>query len=613
MRLLDEVGSCYFISMHYSHFNLNKTTFSSVPILKYVVKTSSFRSVWEELNNGFRRGKTIAIVTGETGTGKTLMCHCLINNLSNVKLVTIKANPHHTTLDILTEICDQLQIDYPDKCVDEDLILNRLTDFFVSTKDKGERLVVIIDEAQYIGKNLFQHLGSLVRSDANDIGRAKQHIILAGNPELIDSMRTIGFDSETEKDVVRSELMAMNKQDSVSYIRRRLTVGGTKNRIFTSSAEVAIFLHTKGIPRLINIICDHCLQIAHKRSEPFITSKTVKHAIKKNFPSLLSIKKGPLKQKFTQFKNTPVMMVNGATSKLGNVWRPLQEKFVTKKKYSQQEKELEKILDSSKTSANDKEIDRQKSLQKNNPSTISDGSETNALANHNQPRKKTEVISIPKAKKHTNHLSIPKDMAVIPDGFLKSAYNASEVEIAVESFLIDLMPVTNRQYNEFIEETNYSPPDHWWNKNITKDLFDHPVVGVSYEDANQFAQWIGKRLPKAKEWEIAARHPDNKKFPWGNNEELSYFNSIESGLNKTTPVDFYTKGASADGCLDLVGNVWEWIDAESEKDGLEEGYAYVFGGSFRHECVVNKAIARTVLLQMNHYAYVGFRCAKDLS
>ncbi len=601
------------MSIYYSHFNLDKTTFSSVPILKYVVKTSSFRTAWEELNNGFRRGKTIGIVTGKTGTGKTLICLCLINNLSNARLVTIKANPHHTTLDILTEICDQLHIDYPDKCIDEDLILNRLSDFFVSSKNKNERLVVIIDEAQYIGKNLFRHLGSLVRSDANDIGRAKQHLILAGNPELIDTMRTIGFDSEIEKDVVRSELSAMNKLDSVSYIRRRLMIGGTKNRIFTSSAEMAIFLHTKGIPRLINIICDHCVQIAHKRSESFITSKTVKHAIKNNFPSLLSIKKGLLKQKLTQFKNTPLMMVNEATNKFGNVWRPLQEKFVTKKKYSQQEKELEKILDSSKTSANDRGIDRQKSLQKNNPSTISDGSETDALANHNLPRKKAEIISIPKVNKYTNHLSIPKDMAVISDGFLTSAYNANEVEVAIDSFLMDLMPVTNRQYSEFIEETNYLPPDHWWNKNITKDLSDHPVVGVSYEDAYQFAEWIGKRLPKAKEWEIAARCSDNKKFPWGNNEELSYFNSIESGLNKTTPVDFYLKGASTEGCLDLVGNVWEWIDTESEKNDLEEGYAYAFGGSFRHECVIDGVIARTVLLQMNHYAYVGFRCAKDLS
>ena len=594
--------------MYYSHFNLDTTTFSSVPILKYVVKTTSFQSVWEDLNNGFRQGKTIGIVSGETGTGKTLLCHCLINNLSSVRLVTIKANPHHTSINILTEICDQLQVEYPDKCVDEELILERLSDFFVNSKSENERIFIIIDEAQYIKVDLFRHLGFLVHSD--DPGRAKQHIILAGNPELIDTMQTIGFDSELEKDVVRCELTAMNKKDSIFYIRRRLAIGGTKNRIFTSSAEVAIFRHTQGIPRLINTICDHCLQIAHKRSEPFITSKTVKHAIKKNFPRLLSIKKGSFKQKFSQFKYAPEMVLNGTTNQLEKVWRPLQEKFLTKNDYSQEEKDLVKLLDSKETKTSLKGISKQKSLKTNKSLVISDDSETEDLSNQNQPEIKAKVVSISNPNKYTRPLSIPEDMAVIPDGLLKSAY--SEVEVAIESFLLDLMPVTNRQYNEFIEEMNYLPPDHWWNKNLVNELLDHPVVGVSYDDAKQFAEWMGKRLPKSKEWEIAARCPDNRKFPWGNNEELSYFNSIESGLNKTTPVDSYLKGVSADGCLDLIGNVWEWIDVESEKNNLEEGYAYVLGGSFRHECVVNKVIARTVLLQRNHYSYVGFRCAKDL-
>ncbi|MEE9338047.1 MAG: SUMF1/EgtB/PvdO family nonheme iron enzyme [Methylococcaceae bacterium] len=594
--------------MYYSHFNLDTTTFSSVPILKYVVKTTSFQSVWEDLNNGFRLGKTIGIVSGETGTGKTLLCHCLISNLSTVRLVTIKANPHHTSINVLTEICDQLKVEFPDKCVDEELILKRLRDFFVNSKSKNERIVIIIDEAQYIKEDLFRHLGFLVHSD--DPGRAKQHIILAGNPELIDTMQTIGFVSELEKDVIRCELTAMNKKDSIFYIRRRLAIGGTKNRIFTSSAEVAIFQHTQGIPRLINTICDHCLQIAHKRSEPFITSKTVKHAIKKNFPRLLSIKKGSIKQKFSQFKYAPEMVLNGTTNRLEKVWRPLQEKFLTKNGYSQEEKDLAKVLDSKETKTNLKGISRQKLLKTNKSLVISEGSETENLSNQNQPEKNAKVVSISNSNKYIRSQSIPADMVVISGGLLKSAY--SESEIAVDSFLMDLMPVTNRQYNDFIKETNYSPPEHWWNKNLVKDLLDHPVVGVSYEDAIQFADWIGKRLPKVKEWEIAARCPDNRRFPWGDNEELSYFNSIQSGLNKTVSVDSYLKGSSVNGCLNLVGNVWEWIDAVSEKSNLEDGYAYVLGGSFRHECVVNDVIARTVLLQRNHYSYVGFRCAKDL-
>jgi len=586
--------------MHYSYFKLDTTTFSSVPILKYVVNTTSFQTVRENLNNGFHLGKTIAIVTGETGTGKTLLCHCLISNLSAVRLVTIKANPRHNTIDILTEICDQLEVDYPDKYFDKDLILDLLRDFFISTKGKSDRIVIIIDEAQYIKEELFRHLTFLFCSDV--AGRAKHHIILTGTPELIDAIYTFDFVSEIEKNVVRSELVAMSEQDSISYIRRRVAVGGATNRIFTSSAELAIFQQTSGIPRLINILCDHCLRIAYKRSESIVTTKIVKHTIKKTFPPLLSMKEGVLKQKFTQFKDVPSVIFNGTNNKIKKVLRPLQEKFSRKNRYDKEEKNLLKLLDSTENKINKKGIDEQKT---NESSGLSSDSETDKLISQNLPRKKTDVINLPQ-------LSIPKDMVVISGGSLQSAYSNAVEDIVVASFLLDLMPVTNRQYNDFIEETNYLPPEHWWDKNFSKELLDHPVVGVSYEDTLQFSEWIGKRLPTAEEWERAARSPDNRKFPWGNNEDLSYYNSIESGLNETSPVDAFPKGASANGCLDLVGNVWEWIDAETKKNDLEEGYAFVFGGSFRHECVVNEAIARTVLLQMNRYAYVGFRCAKDL-
>ncbi len=593
--------------MYYSYFNLDRTTFSSVPILKFVVKTHSFQTVWTDLQKGFRSGKTIGIVTGETGTGKTLLCHCLIRNLSSTNLlVTIKANPHHTTVDTLTDICDQLQVDYPDKCSDEVLILGRLHDFFVSSKDKNKRIVIIIDEAQYIAEDLFRHLALLVHSDT--VEEAKQNIILAGNSELIDSLQTIGFVSEIEKDVVRSELKAMNKQDSIVYIRHRLAVGGIKNRIFTSGAESDIFQHTKGIPRLINLICDYSLRIAHKRSESIITSKIVKRAIKKNFPTLLSIKDGALKQKVTQFKNTPKMIINGASSKFGEVWQPLQKKVVTKNKSLKQKIKLEKPINLIKNVISLKKSSKKKVLKANKTSTLPPAFKDEELSDHNPTGNKVANISPSKQDTYTSSYPTSEDMVVISKGLLKSAY--SDDEIIVDSFLMDLMPVTNKQYSAFIEATNYSPPDHWWNKKVAKDLFDHPIVGVSYEDANQFAKWMGKRLPTVKEWEMAARCPDNRKFPWGNDKESFHFNSIESNLNKTTPVDIHPEGASSNGCLDLVGNVWEWVD-DSEKLDLEDGYAFVFGGSFRHQCITNGAIARTQLLQMNHYAYVGFRCAKN--
>jgi formylglycine-generating enzyme required for sulfatase activity len=187
------------------------------------------------------------------------------------------------------------------------------------------------------------------------------------------------------------------------------------------------------------------------------------------------------------------------------------------------------------------------------------------------------------------------------------------VEIVVDAFLLDTTPVTNKVYARFVEETSHLAPDYWLKKNPSKKLLDHPVVGINYSDACSFAEWCGIRLPTTSEWEAAARGPDNLKFPWGNNWESTRCNTIDSLWKKTTAVDSYPQGASREGCLDLVGNVWEWTDWRNNNTDLESGYAYVFGGSFRHQSTANDVIARSMLLQINDYAYVGFRCSKDLS
>jgi len=597
-------------STHYAFFGLDEATFAKLADPRFIFKAAAFRTVLSQIADGFRRGKAIAIVTGEAGTGKTTLCHYLVDKLPLCHLAAVIVNPLHAAGEVLAAICDALHIDYPTPCLDENVILEPLRAFLSAADARGERTIIIMDEAQNIGYDLFQHLRGLMEFD--NPKTTKLHIVFAGQPELVESLETIGFRSRSQENVIRCELAAMNKRDTIAYIRHRLTTGGAVDPIFTSAAETTVYRYTQGVPKSINMICDYSLQLTQEYSESLVTPRIVKLAVYVLSPS--AAEENLLTRGITRLTDGAEMWVTGVSRKIKRVWQPLHEKFFSNPDYIQQENALQiKALSCSPSNyqVHDHtltEIPGQRILGLNGAADAR--SAVNGSANLRLRRRAADYekeLDIEAGAPGSDDLDT---MVIVPDVTFRSAYSAEE--ITVGSFLMDKTPLTNKTYARYIEATGSAPPDHWWKNKPPDKLINHPAVGVSFKEACRFAQWAGKRLPSAIEWEAAARRPGNRKFPWGDNWQYMRCNSPETALNKTVPVDFHPSGSSLDGCLDLVGNVWEWADEDSEQTDLESGYARVYGGSFCHDCTVNGAIARTMLLQMNRYLYVGFRCAKDL-
>lgn len=149
-------------------------------------------------------------------------------------------------------------------------------------------------------------------------------------------------------------------------------------------------------------------------------------------------------------------------------------------------------------------------------------------------------------------------------------------KLSLPTYQIARTPVTNAQYALYVADCQAQLPAHWRGGQIPKGLENHPVVNVSWKDALAYCRWLSEKigrevmLPSEAEWEKAARGGlDRREYPWGDDWEELRCNSSELGLQGTSPVGLFLRGASPYGVLDLSGNVWEWTRS------LQRDYPYV--------------------------------------
>ncbi|MFI9081187.1 SUMF1/EgtB/PvdO family nonheme iron enzyme [Streptomyces sioyaensis] len=168
---------------------------------------------------------------------------------------------------------------------------------------------------------------------------------------------------------------------------------------------------------------------------------------------------------------------------------------------------------------------------------------------------------------YVKHPRDGKLMARIPEGI----YLAGETDepVWVDEFHIDTFPTTNADYARFCTAVGHRTPRHWEGGRCPRRLYDHPVVEVSWKDASAYAEWAGKSLPTAEQWEKAARGTTGTIYPWGDQRTAAKCNVRETGIEGTTPVSRYHSGVSPYGVYDLVGNVWEWCSTPTQPGRYE--------------------------------------------
>lgn len=219
----------------------------------------------------------------------------------------------------------------------------------------------------------------------------------------------------------------------------------------------------------------------------------------------------------------------------------------------------------------------------------------------------------------------PEGMVLVPGGKFTMGYDGSdepsekpEHDETMNPFFIDKTEVTVGDYYRFMRAKNHAAPDGWsesWKAGRFQSGEDRlPVTGVSYFDAAEYAEWVGKRLPTEKEWEYAARGTDKRLYPWGNDFDAARANVEDSKKNAPVAVGSYSAGQSPFAVLDLAGNVAEWTGSDSFRypgsQATPRPGKIVRGGSFRASKIYAMTTTRTAVQSDRKYPDIGFRCAK---
>ncbi len=261
--------------MYFEHFALKAAPFSIAPDPHYLFMSDRHREALAHLVYGIRSDGGFILLTGEVGTGKTTLCRCLLGQIPENVDTAFVLNPRLTAVELLAAICDEYHISYPESASLKTLVdlLNR---YLLDAHARSRRCVLIIDEAQLLSIDVLEQLRLLTNLETSE--RKLLQIMLLGQPELLEMLARPALRQFSQRITARFHLDGLTFTETKKYIAHRLAVAGSDSRLFTTFAIRRIYALSKGIPRVINLICDRALLGAYARHQSQVDALIVNRA-----------------------------------------------------------------------------------------------------------------------------------------------------------------------------------------------------------------------------------------------------------------------------------------------------------------------------------------------
>ncbi len=227
---------------------------------------------------GISQGGGFVALTGEVGTGKTTLCHCLLHELPAHIDIALILNPKLNTIELLATICDELHIPYDRDKQSLKNLIDCLNQHLLTAHAEGRRTVLMIDEAQNLSLDVLEQIRLLTNLETSTTKLLQ--IILIGQPELKQLLERRQLRQLNQRITARYHLTSLSFSETQEYIKHRLSVCGGNSNIFNRGSMRKIFKLSQGIPRLINVLCDRALLGAYVTNSRFVTKKIINKAAK---------------------------------------------------------------------------------------------------------------------------------------------------------------------------------------------------------------------------------------------------------------------------------------------------------------------------------------------
>ena len=272
--------------MYQAYFGLTEAPFSITPDTSYFYAHGHYSEALNTLLVALRAGEGFIKVTGEVGTGKTLLCRKLLNTIEDRFVTAYIPNPMLTPYGLQSAVADELGLDMS-RHYGHHQLLKMITNRLLELTAEGKNVVLCIDEAQAMPVETMEALRLLTNLETEK--QKLLQVILFGQPELDERLNEKDVRQLKQRITFSYKLLPIDKEGMELYLIHRLGVAGYKgNNVFEVKAMKSLFKASRGIPRLINILSHKSMMSAYGEGTKYVGNKNMRAAIKDTEDAQLS-------------------------------------------------------------------------------------------------------------------------------------------------------------------------------------------------------------------------------------------------------------------------------------------------------------------------------------